>query len=226
MLGVVVPLGKQSDAVGRVKMGLWGPGGDPPGSGQGEEGDGQCRKQGGQAGTCQCEVLGPKCCCVLRAWGQGRLWWPLSRGLAAGKGALLPGSTVTVPRPCGALNAAASPMLVWPLFCTGGSHLWGLEPSFLGSRAIYLACGWRDSPPNALYSPLCRLLQQMTRSQQMDELLDVLIESGGTPCFPVPLRGFPSRPALVCGAQCILCTPAELPESSTAFTCPPCASSH
>ncbi|NXF96063.1 MYCD protein, partial [Eubucco bourcierii] len=38
-----------------------------------------------------------------------------------------------------------------------------------------------DSPPNALYSPLCRLLQQMTRSQQMDELLDVLIESGEMP---------------------------------------------
>ncbi|NXR11954.1 MYCD protein, partial [Semnornis frantzii] len=35
--------------------------------------------------------------------------------------------------------------------------------------------------PNALYSPLCRLLQQMTRSQQMDELLDVLIESGEMP---------------------------------------------
>ncbi|NXP80481.1 MYCD protein, partial [Ramphastos sulfuratus] len=38
----------------------------------------------------------------------------------------------------------------------------------------------QDSP-NALYSPLCRLLQQMTRSQQMDELLDVLIESGEMP---------------------------------------------
>uniref|UniRef100_A0A8D2NAA6 Myocardin n=1 Tax=Zonotrichia albicollis TaxID=44394 RepID=A0A8D2NAA6_ZONAL len=38
-----------------------------------------------------------------------------------------------------------------------------------------------DSPPNGLSSPLCRLLQQMTRSQQMDELLDVLIESGEIP---------------------------------------------
>ncbi|NXW85657.1 MYCD protein, partial [Alopecoenas beccarii] len=54
-------------------------------------------------------------------------------------------------------------------------------PPFVGSRATYLACGWRDSPPNALYSPLCRLLQQITRSQQMDELLDVLIESGEMP---------------------------------------------
>lgn len=172
---------------------------------------------------CQCEVLGPKCWCVL---GQGRLWWPLSRGLAAGKGALLPGSTMIVPCPCSALDAAASPVLVWPLFCVGGSHLWGLEPSFLGSRAIHLACGWRDCPPNALYSPLCRLLQQMTRSQQMDELLDVLIESGGTLCFPLPLWGFPCRPASLRGAQCILCTPAELPGLSTAFPCPPCACSH
>lgn len=145
----------------------------------------------------------------------------VSRGLAAGKGALLPGSTVIVPRPCSALNAAASPVLVWPLFCVGRSHLWGLEPSFLGSRTIYVACGWRDCPPNALSSPLCRLLQQMTRSQQMDELLDVLIESGGMLCFPPPFQGSPSRPALVCGAQGILCTPAELPESSAAFPCPP-----
>lgn len=105
------------------------------------------------------------------------------------------------------------------------SLLHGRKP-FVGSGATYLACGWRDSPPNALYSPLCRLLQQMTRSQQMDELLDVLIESGGTHCFPVPLQGFPSKPASVCGAQCILCTPAELPELSTAFICPPCASRH
>ena len=101
----------------------------------------------------------------------------------------------------------------------------GRKP-FLGSRATYLACGRRDSPPNALYSPLCRLLQQMTRSQQMDELLDVLIESGGMHCFPVPLQGFPSKPALVSGAQCTLCTPAELPELSTAFICPPCARSN
>lgn len=61
----------------------------------------------------------------------------------------------------------------------------------MGSRATYLVRGWRDSPPNALYSPLCRLLQQMTRSQQMDELLDVLIESGGTHCFSVPSRASP-----------------------------------
>lgn len=75
--------------------------------------------------------------------------------------------------------------------------------TFVGSRATYLACGWRDSPPNALYSTLCRLLQQMTRSQQMDELLDVLIESGGTHCYPVPLppQCFPSTPALAGGAQ-------------------------
>lgn len=96
----------------------------------------------------------------------------------------------------------------------------------MGSRATYVACGWRDSPPNALYSPLCRLLQQMTRSQQMDELLDVLIESGGMHCFPVPLQGFPSKPALVRGAQYTLCSPAELPELSRAFICLPCASSH
>lgn len=75
----------------------------------------------------------------------------------------------------------------------------------MGSRATYLACGRRDSPPNALYSTLCRLLQQMTRSQQMDELLDVLIESGGTHCSPVPLlpQRFPSTPALASGAQCL-----------------------
>lgn len=110
--------------------------------------------------------------------------------------------------------------------CVGvASLLHGRKP-FVGSRATYLACGRRNSPPNALYSPLCRLLQQMTRSQQMDELLDVLIESGGTHCFPVPLQGFPSKPVLVRGAQCTLCTTAELLELSTAFICPPCASSH
>ncbi|NXN10841.1 MYCD protein, partial [Indicator maculatus] len=49
------------------------------------------------------------------------------------------------------------------------------------SPALEVAAGWRDSPPNAFSSPLCRLLQQMTRSQQMDELLDVLIESGEMP---------------------------------------------
>lgn len=84
---------------------------------------------------CHCEVLGPKFC-VLRAPGQGRLWWPQSRGLAAGKGAFLPGSSVIVPHSCSALNTTASPVLVWPLFCVGRSHLWGLQPSFLGSRAI------------------------------------------------------------------------------------------
>lgn len=75
---------------------------------------------------CQCEVLGPKCWCVL---GQGRLWWPLSRGLAAGKGALLPGSTEIVPCPCSALNAAASPC--W----YGLSSVW--EEAICGVRTIF-----------------------------------------------------------------------------------------
>ncbi|NXG50696.1 MYCD protein, partial [Psilopogon haemacephalus] len=65
--------------------------------------------------------------------------------------------------------------------CAGlASLLQGTQP-FVGAGATALAGGRRDSPPNTLYSPLCRLLQQMTRSQQMDELLDVLIESGEMP---------------------------------------------
>lgn len=177
--------------------------------------------QGVQGGTCQCKVLGPKSWCVLTAPGRGSLWWPLSRGSAAGwgePGAVLPISTMLVPGPCSAhLNAAASPVLEWHLSCMGESRLWGLEPPT-----------WLVAGGTLLLTPstLCRLLQQMTRSQQMDELLDVLIESGGTHCFPVPLQGFPSKPASVCGAQCTLCTPAELPELSTAFICPPCASRH
>jgi len=118
------------------------------------------------------------------------------------------------------LTCKPLPALRW----SGISLLHERKP-FVGSRATYLICGWRDSPPNSLYSPLCRLLQQMTRSQQMDELLDVLIESGGTHRFPVPLQGFPSKPVSVHGAQCTLCTPAELPELRTVFICPPCASS-
>lgn len=176
-----------------------------------------------QGGTHQCKVLGPKSWCVLTTLGRGSLWWSLSRGSAAGRGepgTVLPGSTTLVPGPCSThLKAAASPVLEWHLSCMGESHLWGQEPP------TWL-CGWRDSPPNALYFPLCRLLQQMTRSQQMDELLDVLIESGGTHCSPVPPQGFPSKPASVRGAQCTLCIPAELPELSTAFICPPCASSN
>lgn len=75
----------------------------------------------------------------------------------------------------------------------------------MGSRATYLAHGWRDSPPNALYSPLCRLLQQMTRSQQMDELLDVLIESGGTHCFSVPSRASPPSGIRPWGPELSVC---------------------
>ncbi|NXX49624.1 MYCD protein, partial [Tricholaema leucomelas] len=55
------------------------------------------------------------------------------------------------------------------------------DTGVVGAGATALAGGWRNSPPNALYSSLCRSLQQMTRSQQMDELLDVLIESGEMP---------------------------------------------
>lgn len=100
------------------------------------------------------------------------------------------------------------------LWCSS-EHCCQPHVPLMASRATYLVHGWRDSPPNALYSPLCRLLQQMTRSQQMDELLDVLIESGGTHCFSVPSRASPPSgiglwgPELsVCpsGAACAACS--------------------
>lgn len=116
-----------------------------------------------------------------------------------------------VPRPCSALSTTASPVLVWPLSCVGGSRLWGLEPSFLGSGAS----AWLVAP-NGLSSPLCGLLQQMTRSQQMDELLDVLIESGGMLCFPLPLQGSPAASTALWGSV----------HPSTALPCPPRASTH
>lgn len=44
-------------------------------------------------------------------------------------GAVLPISTMLVPGSCSAhLNAAASPVLEWHLSCMGESRLWGLEP--------------------------------------------------------------------------------------------------
>lgn len=178
--------------------------------------------QGVQGGTCQGKVLGPKLVCPD---GPGKMHSVVATeqrvgGRAGGTWHHAPWIRCACPR---ALQCSPESRCQPHV---GVSSLLHERKPFVGSRVTYLACGRRDSPPNALYSPLCRLPQQMTRSQQMDELLDVLIESGGMHCFPVPPQGFPSRPALVRGAQCTLCSPAELPELSTAFICPPCASSH
>lgn len=65
----------------------------------------------------------------------------------------------------------------------------------------------------------------MTRSQQMDELLDVLIESGGTHCFSDPSRASPLSGVDLRGPELLACL-WELPKLGMAFICCPTPGAH
>lgn len=134
----------------------------------------QCREweQARVSARCQVQKI-----CVLIALGRGSLQQLLSTTWLQARGNLLQ-------RCLDLLHLSLISQ------CSSECHC-QTPASLVGSRATCLVRGRRDSPPNALYSPLCCLLQQMTRSQQMDELLDVLIESGGTHCFSDPSRASP-----------------------------------